>query len=247
MKINFKIFSFILFLLLASHVNAQSCGFGCLGLSGAFAGYTMQEFKADGLNKQFSLWATENGYTGKPIEFKRMEGIRIGANIFRADFDNYFLTAKGFYQFLKEEKELPVEQNNNGNRLNSELEMNYWGVGLDFGIPVFSFLNWKIVEGGVTFYNTDLKNSVTDSENNKIEYKYSNSDVNVGYYVSTGLIIHLVKNYVSLEGSAVYNFVTVDNLQDDDGIDFVSSQVNKNLIAEGGLSATVQLNIGVPL
>ena len=142
-----KFFIYILasvfFLIFAESIQAQSFGFGCLGLSGFYGGYTQQQYVAEGIDDYVQL--NNSGTQIDPsIKFKEGTGFRIGANLFRAQWDPVFITLKGFYQFMKEGH----HTNGNINDVNSDipsgvlkkdyqLTMNYWGVGLDFGIPLF--------------------------------------------------------------------------------------------------------------
>lgn len=233
------LFTFLIFSS-PKEILSQSCGFGCLGLSGVFGGYTIQEFKADGIND----WIRDNSITGTNYEFNKGQGFRIGTNLFRAKFDNYFLTAKGFFQFINEEykstsmSQLPKEK--------FELRHNYWGVGLDFGIPLFSVLDWKIIEGGVTFLNVELKATQTDLNEKIVESKIENTKLDLGYYLASGLVIHIVKDYISLEGTVAYNKYEVREFMDHNG-DSLPIQDGKNFIENNGITTTVQLNLGFPL
>ena len=53
-KVIIKYFLIVLTILPFSHVLSQSCGFGCLGLSGVYSGYSIQKYEADGLNNYFN-------------------------------------------------------------------------------------------------------------------------------------------------------------------------------------------------
>ena len=201
-----------LFVMLSAHVtNAQSFGFGCLGLSGFYGGYTQQYYKADGIND--FVMQNYNGPRSTPgVEFKMGTGYRIGANLFRADFEDVFLTVKGYYQFLKEEHDVVDNLGQGKIQNNYELSMNYWGVGMDFGFPLFSVVDLKLIEGGVTFYNVDFTHS--NSLNNALQFdtKISPDKVQIGYYIGSGLIIHLIRDYISIEGTAVYTLLQIDKM-----------------------------------
>ncbi len=242
LKSSIKIF-FIVSLSLTSITSAQTFGFGCLGLSGFYAGYTQQDYKAAGMNEAINTLITSS--FNDAIEFKRGTGYRIGANIFRAKFDFLFITAKGYYQFLKEihEREDAIL---NGVNQKFQLSMNHWGVGLDFGIPIFSIIDLKIVEGNVTFYNSELIESYHDQNGVLIiENKYSLDKAKVGYFVGSGLILHLVPDYISVEATAGYSFINIDRFSNSDNYSIPST--DNKAIDKGGFSATVQLNVGFPL
>jgi hypothetical protein len=229
-----------LILIIPGNISAQSCGFGCLGLSGVFGGYTFQEFKAGGINS----WIKDNSITGTNYDFNKGQGFRFGTNLFRAKFDKYFITAKGFYQFINEEYkstsmiEIPKEK--------FELKHNYWGVGLDFGIPLFSVLDWKIIEGGVTFLNVELKATQTNADNQIVESKIENTKLDLGYYLASGLVIHIVRDYISLEGTVAYNRYEVNEFMDHDG-ESLAIENGESFIESKGITTTVQLNLGFPL
>lgn len=244
--IHISFFIVVLLFLSSFKINAQGFGFGCLGLSGIYGGYTYQDYKADGLNSYINSISA----SGNPNDatFKRAEGIRVGANIFRAKFSSYFLTVKGFYQFLKETKNVDVITPVHSGNEEFELKLDYWGFGVDFGFPVFNFLDWKLLEGGVAFYNINFQNSYFPVGGDKVENKYSEPKSTISYYAASGIILHLVKDYISIEGTAIYNFINISTIKKDSGSGPNSIPNNNlNLIDRGGLSVSVQLNLGFPL
>lgn len=248
MKSIYKIFIFLFFsLTFTSKLAAQTCGFGCLGLSGFYGGYSVEYYDLDGLNRSLSELLESYDIKNSKFNFERGKGFRIGANIFRADFDDYFITAKGFYQFIKDTKQTNLKSADGKPLLESELELNHWGLGLDFGIPLFKFLNWKIVESGVTFFTASLNNKYNIQDELVSEVKYDEPEVKVGFYVGTGLIIHIIRDYISLEGTAVYNIIKIDHLINENGSELPNETAPYKFLAQGGVSATVQINIGVPL
>lgn len=238
-----KYISVISFILVFTvFVSAQSCGFGCLGLSGVYGGYSFQNYDAAGLNRFLS---EQTGETGQ-AEFGSGEGIRVGSNIFRADFDDYFFTVKGYYQFLKEENQ--VASASNSIRDEYKLSLNHWGFGVDFGIPLFSLFEWKIIEGSVAIYKTEFKHRQFENNILVIDNKYTADKSDVGYYLGTGLIINLVKNYVSIEGTAGYNNFGVSSFKLDSDPDVViKNNSGEDLIKGGKIQGTIQLNVGFPL
>ncbi|MEW6195942.1 MAG: hypothetical protein AB1521_12400 [Bacteroidota bacterium] len=239
-----KIF-FILILVAFSSSKGQTFGFGCLGLSGFYAGITHQYYDTPGLNEYINSSILFSNYNTR-IDFKRGTGYRIGANIFRAKFDVLFITAKGYYQFLKESYERTNVNPEEGNQ-KFELAMNHWGVGLDFGVPLFSIVDWKIVEGNVTFYNAELTEEYLNTDGAQTsETKYNLDKVKVGYFVGSGLILHLVPDYISVEATAGFSFIDIEKFSKDDVVIPISTSSNK-AVNKGGFSATVQLNVGFPL
>jgi len=246
-KIILKYILLLLFLSASNTlINAQTFGFGCLGLSGFYGGFTQQSYIADGINEYVKM-----NYSGPRqipgITFKQGTGFRIGANLFRAKMDFAFITLKGFYQFMKEEHQIDDEVQTNILKNNYRLSMNYWGVGLDFGIPLFSIIDWKIVEGGLTFYNSDFSYRILLNDEELTELKLSPETTKLGYYVGSGIILHLVRDYISIEGTAAYSIIRIDNMNNDSGDILLPTPSSKKALEKGGFTATVQLNIGFPL
>lgn len=243
-----KIFTYIFFaaLLLALSVDnqAQSFGFGCLGLSGFYGGYTQQQYQPDGIN----LFVQQNysGPSNNNIKFQKGTGFRVGANIFRAKFDDVFLTVKGFFQFLKEEHEIADQVNSGILKNKYQLSMNHWGLGLDFGFPLFSIVDWKVVEGGVSIYNSEFDYQTLLNDNQQTEIKISPDKAQLGYYVGSGLIVHLIRDYISIEGTAAYSFLKIDKMSNEAGDLIPVGSSSNRAVEKGGFIGTVQLNVGFP-
>ncbi len=242
-----KKFAFLLYFIFgASILNAQTCGFSCLGLSGFFAGYSLVEYDAQNFNHYVASSIDMDNLTGDVPNFKRAEGYRFGANIFRAQFDDYFVSAKGFYQISNQEQEFQ-QISSDINRVDKySVKLNYWGLGIDFGIPIFSFLDLKLLEGGITFFDVDVVHSRKENSQNISEVKYESAKVDLSYYIASGLIIHIIPNYISLEGTASYNIFQVDQLEDENGNPFSPLAKGESLFSGKKISATIQLNIGIP-
>lgn len=233
---------FLFLILISSSSFGQTCGFGCLGLSGAFGGYTHQTYEADGLNNYLS---NKLGSKGSDMKFSEAKGFRAGGNIVRAKFEGYFFTAKGFYQFLSESKEL-INVVSSNIKETYEFKANYWGVGIDLGVPIFSFLDLKLIDGGVTFLQADYEEKQFTQDDETSYTKFENDGSEIGYYFGSGLIIHLMEDYVSLEGTAFYSMMKISNMIDDSGNKLLAEN-SADLLSKGGFSFTVQLNIGFPL
>ena len=248
MKKTFQKYILLLLFILGSNslLKSQSFGFGCLGLSGFYGGFTQQAYVADGINEFVQQnYSSPNQKPG--ITFKEGTGFRIGANLFRAKMDYAFITLKGFYQFMKEEHQIIDDVQSGILKNNYQLSMNYWGVGLDFGIPLFSIVDWKIVEGGITFYNSELSYRILLNDEEQSELKLSPETTKLGYYVGSGIILHLVRDYISIEGTAAYSILRIDNMNNDNGDSLLPESSTKKAMGKGGFTATVQLNIGFPL
>jgi hypothetical protein len=232
-------------------LNAQSFGFGCLGLSGFYAGFSKQNYDNPGLNdyisQRINILDPSKTIISNKIEFTQGTGYRIGANFFRAKWDKFFFSAKGYYQFLKESNEISAQLQNVDTREKYQLTMNHWGVGIDFGIPLFWILDWKIAEANVTFYNTEFSQETFLNNVSQGEIKFKPDKNNIGYFIGTGLILHLVPDYISVEGTAGFNIIQIDDLSNDSGITIPSASSSKKVIDKGNLSITLQLNVGFPL
>jgi len=242
-----KKYLFIVFILFSISIHAQPFGFGCLGLSGFYAGYSQQYFATGGINEFVAQRLSTTLPSADKIEFKKGTGYRIGANFFRAKWDKFFLTAKGYYQFLKEEHQVSGPPQTGQITDKYQLTMNHWGVGLDFGVPIFWVLDWKIFEANVTFFNTEfIEESLIDNVSQG-QIKYTPDKNKLGYFLGSGLILHLVPDYVSIEGTAGYNFITIEAMNNDSGSTIPIQNSTKKAIEKGGLSVTIQLNVGFPL
>ncbi len=235
----------LIFLIPSAVIKSQTFGFGCLGLSGFYAGFSQQQYVVDGLNDFIKF----NNYGPVPssyVEFKKGSGYRIGANLFRAKFENFFISAKGFYQFMRENLELNQTAQNSLFKNKYQLSMNHWGLAVDIGVPLLSIIDLKIIEGGIVFYNTEFVHTVLENEKQIYELKYEPDNKKVNYYIASGLLIHIVPDYISIEGTAGYSFLKYDRFDLK-----TESPVGKgtitNPVSKGGFLATVQLNIGFPL
>lgn len=247
-----------------SQVYTQSCGFGCLGLSGVYGGYSVQQYQTDGLNGYLNFmlnppWSSYYNPTDAKYNFKEGHGFKLGINLVRAQYEHFFFTFKGYYQFLSEEQNIT---RNTFDHFDAKLEMNNWGIGLDLGIPILNFVDWKIVEGELKFFTPKLtlKNYNDNPLANSviIENLYTADKVKMGYSIGSGLIISIIRDYVSLEASGMYTFVEIDYLTNDEDGSSIPAQNNldnnplllpgnKKLISAGGLQGLLQINIGIPL
>ncbi|HPN38422.1 MAG TPA: hypothetical protein PL041_08455 [Melioribacteraceae bacterium] len=224
------IFTQVLFL----NINAQTCGFGCLGLSGAYAGYTFQSVNLDDFNK--ALLQNDD-------KFGSLKGFRFGVNLFRAQFDDFFLSLKGFYQILEQEKSGSTNIEFYGRyNYNRQVKLNHFGAGIDFGIPFSDLLDFKIIEAGLTFFDASYVDKIS-GDNTTEELKFTNSGTDMGYYIGTGFILNLVKNYASLEGSFFYSYVKVSKMLSDNGANLLDKS---DFINAGDIGFTLQINIGIP-
>ena len=98
-KLNY-IYIIILILTIPQIEKSQTCGFGCLGLSGVYAGYSFENYVADGLNQQLNNDLQSLGIYDQEFNFHSGQGFRFGLNIVRANFDSYFFVIIFFFIFI---------------------------------------------------------------------------------------------------------------------------------------------------
>lgn len=229
-------------------VQAQSFGFGCLGLVGGYGGFTYQQYQP-GLLKDYVI--EFNTLKSKQLDdFGKADGYRFGVNFFRARFSGFFLTAKGFYQQLEESHDAQKISRTGLEDFNYELKLKSFGVGLDIGIPIHNRLLWKIVDGAVLVNTVRMTETVNRFMGTNVR-KFDNEKTEIGYSVGSGLVLDILKNYVSIEGIIGYSFFQINRMISEDKIKFEdllsNPEENKPFIKSGGFSATVQLNVGFPL
>jgi hypothetical protein len=231
--------------------NAQSFGFGCLGLSGFYAGYSQQDFSTPAINdyvyQQNTLADPLHAYFTDQIDFKRGTGYRVGVNFFRAKFSGLFISAKGYYQFLRELHDVSAQMPTGLTQEKYQLTMNHWGVGIDFGINLFWILDWKIVEGDLTFFNSDFTREEIINNNSQGVIDFNPGKNKMGYFIGSGLILQIVPDYVSVEGTVGYNFIQIDKMTAGSGLSIPAAPSNSPSIQKGSISVTIQLNVGFPL
>lgn len=242
----------IVFIFFQSYGFAQSFGFGCLGFPGGFGGYNIQKYQPSGLNDYIKIFNLnhQDSLLNEMPDFGLARGYRVGVNFFRKKFSGVFLTGKGFYQVLSEKHDALEQLLAGKAATTNEVKLINWGVGFDLGIPIISILNWKIIDAAVTynqakFSNTkNLPGAVTIVENYKSDFEF-------GYSLGTGIIIEILGEYITLEGSAAYSKLKIDELKMDNGVKLTTGEntnkVVKNFISDGGLSTLIQLNVGIPL
>lgn len=247
-----KILIVIFLLNFSTTALAQSFGFGCLGFVGGYGGYSIQNFNPTGLNDYIAVYneIRNDSLTSPMDKFGQAKGYRVGINFFRAKFTGVILTAKGFYQSLKEKHESLEKFQTGIKNTTFDLALRNWGVGIDLGIPVTKSLSWKIVDGALHFNNVSL----TSTENfpgADTDVKKYTSESALGYSVGTGFIFSIIEGYISIEGSAGYTVLSIDKMKLNETTFLTknenSNEIMENFIEAGGFSALIQLNIGFPL
>lgn len=253
-NVSIKYFVITLVILAFSKTNAQSCGFGCLGLSGVFGGFSIQKYEADGLNTHLNTLVNQPlaFVHNETFNFEEGKGFKLGINLVRAQYSKFFFTVKGYYQFLSDEQVIKIPDNfGYYNFHNAKFEMNNWGIGLDLGIPLLGFIDWKIIDGELKFFSPKLTykyyNDNPLANSISIENIYTPDKVKMGYSVGSGLIFNIIPDYISIEATGMFTFIEIDNLTNDqDGTAVPSEDLNEKLISTGGFQGAVQLNVGIP-
>ncbi len=242
----------IIFVLLQTRTYPQTFGFGCFGFTGGYVGYSYQKYQPNGLNDYIKIFNLnrKDSLTENLSSFGTAKGFRVGLNIFRKKFNGVIVTGKGFYQFL-DEKHQAVETLLSGDVTTSyEVKLINWGLGFDLGTPIVSFLNWKIIDAALLYSQTRFS-STENFPGALTVVKNFKSDSKFGYSIGTGVIIEILGEYITLEGLAAYSKITIDEVKMDDGTRLVKNENStgamKNFITDGGFSAVIQLNIGLPL
>lgn len=248
----------LILLIVGPSVNAQTFGFGCLGFFGGYGGYTYQSLDASGLNTfVINFNETHSAALESTLEeYSNIFGYRVGINFFRANWQaGLVITLKGYYQSLLQSRETVLVDATLGNINNEyELALKNWAVGIDVGFNITSFLSWKIFDGAIHFNNVSLTNT-SDTQNGTEVTKYKSDPGLIGYSVGTGVIISIIRDYVSIEGLAGYTFLRVEDLKTDEGRLFLEDPPDNvdlpaahgNFIESGGFTAEIQLNVGFPL
>jgi hypothetical protein len=239
-------------LLLNTNVQSQTFGFGCLGFFGGYGGAVYQSYKAEGLNEFVKYFNEMKSSTiDDPLqEYYGAVGYRVGINFFRATWESGFiLTAKGYYQSLSRTRAANQTLPDGTTNYEFELELRNWAVGIDFGYEIANFLSWKIVDGSLNFNNVSFINTINTSGETKVN-KYQSDPSVLGYSIGTGIIISIIKDYISLEGMAGYTGLTIEKMHFEEGDKFLDDFPNRNdtnFIQSGGFTAVVQVNVGFPL
>lgn len=246
------LFLIFLFLPITSQVMvAQTFGFGCLGFVGGYGGFVYQNYNPAGLNEYIKDF-NRREFVNTPVnEFSNSLGFRVGLNFFRATFDNgIILTAKGFYQYTDKKNKGSVGIGQGDDNYSLDLDNRNWSLGLDVGWEFTKVISWKILDGSLNFNNVTLTETtdLIGEPTNVNKYK-SDSGV-LGYSIGTGIIVAIVKDYISLEGLAGYTYLQIDDVYNNN--ESPSSFLEKNnltskFIDSGGFTAVVQINVGFPL
>lgn len=246
--ISLILFTFVI-IFANSQTYAQSFGFGCFGFVSGFGGYSYQNYEPGLLKYYGNELRTSSGLFTDPYfeEFNSASGFRVGLNFFRAKFNRFFISTKGYYQVLSEKKNINVSGFYPD--VEYDLDIKTWGFGVDVGIPISSFLSWKIIDSELMFNSARFKRTFNELENTNV-IRYNNDSPEFGYSIGTGFIVSVIEGYISLEGTAGYTFMKIGRMDDEEGNRFMSeADLNEgdDFIKSGGFKALIQLNVGFPL
>lgn len=243
---------FFILISISSIAEAQTFGFGCLGFVGGYGGYSYQDYNAAGLNEYIYYWNMPEFVHSPLDEFSSASGYRVGLNFFRATFENgIIVTAKGFYQYLSKENKATAGVGASDDNYSMDLTFNNWSLGFDVGWQFTNVISWKIIDGSLNFNNVTLTET-TDLPGETYVNKYKSDSGVLGFSIGTGIIVSIIKDYVSIEGLAGYTHLVIDHVYDEAGTKFHNPYVfqlngaNK-FIESGGFTAVIQLNVGFPL
>lgn len=234
-------------------INAQSIGFGCLGFVGGYGGFTYQQYNPQGLNNYIQYFNTfhSDSLSSPMNKFGKAEGYRFGINFFRAELKGFIITTKGFYQHLSENNQTTFNSLSGNSSASYQLDLVNWGLGFDLGVSITKGLSWKVLDAAFTYNTATFTNTINSPGPTTVIKKYENENPEVGYTIGTGFILSIIDQYASIEGYVGYSQITINKMKSDTGSDLTinenSNQVMTNFISGGGLSTTVQLNVGFPL
>jgi len=254
--LNFYTKIFLIIICTAFTTRAQTFGFGCLGFVGGYGGFTYQQYDAAGLNEYIKYWNSLEFVHSPLDEFSSASGYRVGLNFFRATFENgIIVTAKGFYQYLSKENKAGVGVGASDDNYSMDLTFNNWSLGFDVGWQFTKVVSWKIIDGSLNFNNVTLTQTTDLPGDPTIINKYKSDSGVIGYSIGTGIIVAIIKDYISIEGLAGYTYLSIDDLKNDDGNLFLGgnpaamyvSLEHDKFIDSGGFTAVIQVNVGFPL
>jgi hypothetical protein len=224
-----------------------------LGFVSGYGGYSYQKYDAVGLNNYVTGFNdTYKGSLSSPMGlFGELTGYRVGINFFRANITGFILTTKGFYQNLTEKNSASINSTDGSSNALFELDLKNYGIGFDLGTSITHILSWKVVDAALLYNMADFTDTRNSFGPTTVVMEYNNQKYVLGYNIGTGFILQIIKEYISLEGTAGYTAFSIDRMTGNNGQQMPltenSGQPMSNFIEAGGFSAVVQLNIGFPL
>lgn len=243
----------VLVFLFSGDTFSQEFGFGCLGLTGAYAGYQTQLINAGGLNNYIAVFndLRKDSLEKALPDFTELQGFRFGLLVYRMQFTGFRLNFTTFYERLSGKKQTLVFLSQ-GERQNNTLELaiDKFGIGVDIVTPITRLLSWKIVDVNLTVNRASFTKTINTAAITFLSTKYTTNENSLGYAVGTGFIWHIIEDYISLEGTASYTFFSVGRMKDDKNSFLPVSEINPSsmdpAINSGGLNTLIQINLGFP-
>lgn len=232
---------------------AQQIGFGCLGFVGGFVGYEINNYKAEGLNNYVDRYnEIRSDSLQSPLgEFGRATGFRVGLNITRQNIDGVIFTLKGFYHRLGDLKTATFTSGEGVATEEYDLRFRNYGIGIDIGTELNEYISWKILNLELVYHHATLVIKGTYPGRPATREELTSADEAFGVVIGSGFIWRIIGDYLSLEGSFGYSFLTLDSLEYEDGSllpeNEISTRPMNNLISEGGFNSVIQVNVGFPL
>lgn len=247
-------FAIILFFFLPQkNIYSQEFGFGCLGLTGAYAGYETQIINASGLNNYIRVFNSirRDSLEKELPSFDELQGFRFGILAYRLQYTGLRINFKTFYERLTGKKQTLVILSQ-GDRQNNtlDLEINKFGFGVDLVTPITRLLSWKIVDLNISLTQASFTKTINTATITFFSTKYTATESSLGYSVGTGFIWHIIEDYISLESTAAYSFLSVGRMKDSNNNFLPVSELDArnmdSFIESGGLNIIIQINLGFP-
>lgn len=216
-------------------------------------GYGMQTYQAEGINQRVDFFNSfHKDSLASPLKnFGQAAGYRFGLNFFDQRFSGFNLSFKGFYQKLSQQNKAIIKSGTIEIARTFEVQITSFGIGVDFGTHITEMLNWKILKTAITYSQADFIESEDRPGVLTKKDDYKSSKANIGYSISTGFVVNLIGNYISLEASAGYNLFKFTQLKKEDGtlltVNEQSDQPMPLAIDNGGLAGRIQINFNFPL
>jgi len=250
------------FLLITSFIIFSSSAYSqddCLGMGsvsrfmfgGLNAGYGFQQFSAEGLNHYISVYNLNRpNLTQKMDEFGNAKGFWFGLSPFKIAIINWAVGLKFSYSILNETNEAVGTVSGETATREYELKLKTFQVILAFEYYLSENFAFKVADIGITFTSADFYNRLNQTGEQEVEQKLTSVDNTLGVNIAAGLIISIVPEFISIEGTVGYSYFYINEMEFDNGVllqeDENSTDEMFNFINSGGIFAFISLNIGIP-
>ena len=253
------IFIFMLFVLLSNSKSAAqedaSCAYGsCLGMiaGGEFTGgYGIQFFNPEGLNHYIDIYNSDHPLLVQHMDhFSSAKGFIVGLTLMNEVSGKTILAFKLNYKWVDQKNDANTGQGVGAEKREYDLSLGQFGMGLSVSYYLSKRLDLNILEGYMTFNNAKLKNSYFNGSIWDKEETLKNTDLNLGFNLSTGLTFYFIPPYLSVSGTLGYSYFKIDHIAFDSG-SYLSADENTsasmdNFISGGGFYAFASLNFRLP-